>query len=85
MSYSASEMLARFSTQVGVPAALLQRVRGRWRFAGQTGDPTPVVDPAILVPGTGTSEVSVGERFCTGLVVDRVADWLLLLPGSKEQ
>jgi diguanylate cyclase (GGDEF)-like protein len=82
MSCSASEILARFSTQVGAPAALLQRVRGRWRFAGQSGDVRIGPGPALLVGADGSRPAT--ERFCTGLLVDGLPDWMLLLPGSKE-
>jgi diguanylate cyclase (GGDEF)-like protein len=85
MSYSASEMLARFSTQVGVPAALLQRVRGRWRFAGQSGDLEVGGEPAIVVRSEDGNPAFLDERFCTGLVLEGLTDWLLLLPGSKAQ
>jgi diguanylate cyclase (GGDEF)-like protein len=85
MSYSASEILARFSSQVGVPAALLHRVRGRWRFAGQSSDTGLGVQPPVLVRAEDGSYRALDRRFCTGLVVDGLGDWVLLLPGSKEQ
>ncbi|HYT76636.1 MAG TPA: sensor domain-containing diguanylate cyclase [Vicinamibacterales bacterium] len=84
MSLSASEVLARFSTQMGVPAALLQRVRGRWRFAGQSGDPTTGAESASLVRADGSCSIP-DDRFCTGLVVDGLSDWVLVLPGAKEE
>ena len=83
MSLGASRILARFSTQVGVPAALLQRVRGRWRFAGESGD--PVLDGALMVRADNGSYSASDERYCTGLALHGLSDWVVLLPGPKEQ
>jgi diguanylate cyclase (GGDEF)-like protein len=85
MSLGASRILARFSTQVGVPAALLQRVRGRWRFAGQSGDQGPGVDSVRMVRAGDGSYAGSDERFCTGLALEGLSDWVVLLPGPKEQ
>jgi diguanylate cyclase (GGDEF)-like protein len=85
MPPSASRILARFSAQVGVPAALLQRVRGRWRFAGQSHDPASGVDSGLMVRAHKGNDAVHDERFCTGLALDGLADWMLLLPGPKEE
>jgi diguanylate cyclase (GGDEF)-like protein len=85
MSPYASQILARFSTQVGVPAALLQRVRGRWRFAGQSHEASAGVDPARMVRSDDGGHAVPDERYCTGLTLDGLADWVVLLPGPKEQ
>jgi diguanylate cyclase (GGDEF)-like protein len=85
MSTSAQKILSRFSTQVGAPAALLQCVRGRWRFAGQSGDSSLIVDPAGLLRAHSSGRGGDDAHFWTGMLLGNLRDWMLLVPGAKQE
>jgi diguanylate cyclase (GGDEF)-like protein len=72
------------SARIGAPAALLQRVRGRWRFVADSGDGSARQAagevPAAMDPAPGSV-----EPHWTGIPLDPHTDWMLLVPGRKDE
>ena len=78
---SVTDLLSGISGTLGVPLALLQRVRGRWRFAGDSGNLPRPVSPALM---SVAEEGPPRDPFWTALLSGDAPDWLLLVPGSRE-
>ncbi len=79
--WNTAEALRRISARLGAPVALLHRDRGRWRLIGDAG-PVGIVGPPVNL--SAEFRDAAGTMW-TGLAVSGRDEWVLVVPGPKDQ